>query len=273
MRFIGLRDKNGSAVTLLVMLMPLLAIAMIAIINSLYVSGEQRKLDVAANRAAFAGASVIANGLNAIAKDNWRWHEAYRNLKDELDGGSGQSDGERKERVNDYWKSVSDIFGRMSKINAQLFENAAIASRAVLDSNQEKDALVEFGPIPGDGGLIRLRYDLNDDQLVDLKFNYVEGSDFTNPFGWAAGNTNVISHLAKDQGIEGLFYAGVVKKIPLPMMPKFFHEPLPLSSQGFAMAYGGSMADFSLTDASDIDEATNLGGKDLYKPVLLWRLK
>lgn len=259
-------DERASATVLMMIAVPLIVGLMAMVIGIGQVAVMRARMQVAADRAAFAGASVFAHVMNRVAQENWRIDRAYRDLRRDFESDTQQDRGTARQRRSRYEAARDAALANIDSVLSGMSARAEDAAAQVFFANAPyADARI----IVRNGVGYSVREDPSE-QWADVSYYYVEGgSSFIDPESVEGGRFRVLKHLLKRPGHEA--HVGVRAKAavrPL-VMPWLFGGEVVTGATSAAQAFGGSAGRFAQKDAETIEEAQGLilddGSDGLYR--------
>lgn len=254
---------------LFVAALPLMAAALIAIVEIGRIAVARARLSAAADRAAYAGAASLAHSLNMLAASNRRINESFRRLKADFDASSQQDEDAARQRIARYEAERDSELGEMASVLDAMRARSAGAAAGALAANYP--SAFAWHRIAGE---VRLRDDLApEEQWERVGYSHIEGDIYLDPEDVEGGEYDALKYLVKERGGDaaiGVFASARVE--PLTAGP-ILSEGIDIYASAAASAYGGSIEDFAIEEVEDSDLAegwTDEEGYDaLYRAALV----
>lgn len=180
--------------TFAALIMPVIVLLMAMVINTGHIVDSKIKLQVAADRAAYAGAAKQAHILNWMAVQNWEIHKKFEDLKKELAENSTKNEAEGRDRFNHVSREINDIWESMDAWSEQGMAEAAKVSDAIVNANYA--AAQSFYPMLR-SGMVFLRNDIETKQIQKLEWHGMQGV-FVDPEDHNSASDRITAYLIKD---------------------------------------------------------------------------
>lgn len=268
MRLQRIGSDRGGAALLVVASIPLLAATLLVLVDVGRIAFLRARLQVAADRAAFAGAASIAHDLNRIAAANFRLHRAYRDLAADFSADSQQDERTARQRIETYEAERDRALEEMGQTASRLPQRARHAADATLKANLPEAEASYLLP-----GAPRLRDDAEASQEEVLEYGSIEGPSFIDPESVKQGEYRALSHLIKERSADALIGLAASADVHPLLLDAWGGSSMRVLAASAGQAFGGSAEIFALKDAEELAEAEALlddeGSDDLYRSTLL----
>lgn len=254
-------DERGSVTILMFAAIPLMTAALLLVIDMGRIAVTRVKLQVATDRAAYAGAASLAHSLNTMTAENWNIHKAFRDLKSEFAQGTQKDKQTAQQRIDKYESSrdqaLSNIQGtllamadRAQDVAADvLFSNASNA-QAQIQINDDVELLDDADP---------------KEQSETLDYGYVTGGgSFMDPEKVEEESYEAFKYLIKrtDRNVSlGIYATSEVTPLMLGVLAE---DPVEVHAASAAQAFGGSLEEFAEKETEDLEEAEEETFEDGY---------
>ncbi len=252
MRLIRSGNERGSVTVLMFTAIPLMAAALLLIIDIGRIAVTRARLQAATDRAAYAGAASLAHSLNTMAAENWNIHKAFRDLKGEFAQGTQKDRETAQQRIGKYEASRDEAFTNIQGALLAMGERANDVASDVLFANAS-DAQAQI-MINDD---VQLYDDAEPDQQWEtLDYGYVTGGgSFIDPEKVKEESYDAFKYLIKrtDPNTSVGIYA-TSEVTPL-MLGVLAQDPVEVHAASAAQAFGGSLEEFATKETDDLEEA------------------
>lgn len=270
-----IKNEQGQLTILMALIVPVLFALVAFLVNYFYLVDTKMKLQVAADRAVFAGAAKLAYSMNQIAEENWAVYKAYRKVWGNFDKNS-QSGNECPQRVKEMDNTQQTAWRQnIEDIVTNAYGDAIAVANSVMAANfPETDGhtAAVYDSIYGkqDDRLFEMVDDLNSDQKNDVICGIIEGVVFAPKEVKEDTQENKLKYLFLDQGFVALVGRLTAQVYPLLMKDIFGPEGITINATAAAQPYGGSMKNFALQETDTIEQARNAAaeGVEAGKPYL-----
>lgn len=268
MRIRTLKNEDGSVIVFLLLIVPIIISIIAAAMLVGQIAFARVRLSVAADRAAYAGASSLADSMNRIAAANWGIHKAYRDLENDFREMSQQNQSAARQRfgrceaeIEDHLSHIGEISSGMSDMAREIAERY-MHSRAPSALSQ---ALVQSAIVISDS--------IDPErQHGDPSYDYITGPSFADPSDVDGGSFNALKFLIKENS-PGPFVVVAAAERVRPLLLQSTFGDFSVNAISSAMAFGGSVEGFALKDGLSLAEAegelSEDGGDHLYRAAIV----
>ena len=260
MRLSRMKDERGSVAAFFLLAMPLMVAMLAVVIECGRIALARARVQAAADRAAFAGAAVVADGLNRIAAANWRIHRAWRDLDRDFRSDTQQD---------------AAAFEEIEATRSGLVPRARALALATLSRN---------APQAAGAAVPRVGVVLDDDADPDAQWGRVEfgrpngGPIFTDPENVESGGFDALKFLIKRPASDAVLGVVAAQRVRPMLLGRMLGVGVEVRGAAAAQAFGGSMELFARRTTETVDEAEAIvgedGSDDLYRAALvpMWTL-
>jgi Putative Flp pilus-assembly TadE/G-like len=244
-------NERGTIAALACLAIPLLAAVLLLIVDLGRLAVARARLQVAADRAAYAGAASYAASLDRIASANWRLHKASRDLARDFATQSQQNRAAAEERISAYEAARDEALSEIDATFDAMDDRAAHAAKSTLAAN----APLSAGEAFADNG-VQLDADADRDrQWETASYDVITGPSWIDPESTEVGTYEALSYLTKRRGPD----AAIAVSATLPVKPLLLQAaagvPIEVRAASAAQAFGGSVEAFALTEVETEEEA------------------
>lgn len=242
-----------------------LLVALVLNVNALV--DAKLRLQMATDRAAYAGAAKQAYVMNKIGEDNWQIHQLFLKLEKDLKAGTKKSDQEAVGHVRATMVSIQQLEEDMEHRNVTAHEKATNISKQILVNNDGVATLQVKTP---SGPMLTLSDTEEVGQWQTLSYAYTTGSDPFDPENHSSGERSVLSYVVKTPSPTVVW--SIAATAPLPqgilfgVLKKYLSNPLPqLQARATAQPYHGSIKrykDLAVVDLAAVPAAAIAVGAD-----------
>lgn len=259
---------SGSVALLVALSVPLMAAALLIVVDLGRIVMMRTRLAIASDRAATAGAATIANDLNRIAVANWRLHRAFRDLQSDFESDSQQDEATAQQRIRAYEQIRDAELETMDTIATALPARAHAIALATLEANAPGAAVSILDPASP-----RLRDDLEEDQYEELTYGAVEGPSSIDPESVKEGTYDALRLLVKERSQDAFLAITAGAEVDPLIVSALPDAAIRVRATAAAQAFGGSVEAFAEKETQDLAAAemqlSSEGGDDLYRSALL----
>lgn len=265
----GIKMSSGNISILTTAAIPVMIVLVLLLYDAGRILVARSRVSAAADRAAYAGAAVLADGMNGIARENWMIHSAWQKLEADFKRDTQKNRDTAMNRIGEYENARDISRARMDLIGQKMFGRASEVALSLLAKNAPHAEGLTFP-----GGEILLSDDLRpDEQYGSVSYNYVVGSDYIDPEKIENGAYRGLKFRIKN-GAPGAAIGIVAQETVSGLLlgKRFGRAEAVITATSAAQAFGGSIENFAKKDAGTVDEAAGVstGGVDeLYHPVLI----
>lgn len=275
MRLSRMNSERGSIATFFLIAMPLMVAMLAVVVECGRIAVARTRVQAAADRAAFAGAAVVANGLNRIAAANWRIHKAWRDLDRDFRSDTQQDAEAAGQRFARYEAERDAAFEEIEATRDAMVPRARAISLATLAANAPRS---EGAAVP------RVDVALDDDADPDAQWGRVDygrpsgGPIFTDPENVESGGFDALKFLIKRPASDAVLGVFAAQRVRPMLLGRMLGAGVEVRGAAAAQAFGGSIEGFARKEMGAIDEAEEAiddGGNDaLYRAALvpMWTL-
>lgn len=253
-----MRRERGQISVLFVLLIPVLFVLVALVVNYSVLIDSKIRLQIAADRAVFAGASKLAYIMNMVSEENWKIHRAYKDLVDNFNPNSQQSIDECKKKVKEMSGLQAEAqFGAMDELINAAYEEAENTAVSVAGANYKGAVYTTVFGLPGerlfeirdkgdpgysddsqefDSEGVKIRADVVCSNIEGAVFDPSDVSDFN--------NDRLLSVTYGDRN-----YVAVIAKLSADFVPPIaanIFKPFKIETSAAAQPYGGSIKRFGL---------------------------
>lgn len=277
--------------SLLLLLVPLLTIVSLFVVDVAQRVETRLSLQIAADRAAYAGAASLRNTLNDVAGMNWRIHRQFADTEYELtrrDVKRNRTEGENSVRTAE--AKILLLREAMDTAVAEGYRRACEAAVAAatrwapgahvvplyggvrVEAGPDGPRCVGGDPVLtfGQGADADTIDHLEEGQWPSLHYCWTTSSWF-DPEGSGCADAALLAYRMKGEVVAGrpdqtAFAVRLDRPVPASAMPDLFpHRPL-FHAAAAAQPYGGSIRDAGLADVATAEAAVEQFG---YHPTLV----
>ncbi|PIR20284.1 MAG: hypothetical protein COV45_06950 [Deltaproteobacteria bacterium CG11_big_fil_rev_8_21_14_0_20_47_16] len=224
--------------TFMAIMMPVIALLMIAVINVSHVVYAKIRLQDAADRAAYVGAAKQAYIMNRMGEDNLAIQKRFSDLKEELTHNSKQTVEKGRERVSQVRSEIMGRWQEMEAWNDGAWETVRTTSQDLLSKGYAGAWLIP----QKSSRLLTLLDHAETDQYQKLKFDGMRGDLFFDPADHDDGEDSILSYLVKDPLHEVRWEVTACAVMPnLLLASKFQNINHQLCASAAAQPHGGSI--------------------------------
>lgn len=251
MRISGVNTERGS-VTVFIMLSMTLIVTMLALlIDAGRITVARARLEVAADRAAYAGAAALSHALNSVAKENWKIHKAWRDLKHDYDRDMQQTVESATQRFHRYEGERDAAFDSIALIQNSISRHAREIAIDVLSAN----APFATGNVLASEA-IPLRDDIDPgEQQGRPRYDRVTGQSFIDPVGTESATFDALKFLIKPNGPNAAIGVSATQKIKPMLLSRFIDGDIEINATAAASSFGGSIERFARKETGSFGEA------------------
>ncbi|MBT3182303.1 MAG: Tad domain-containing protein [Deltaproteobacteria bacterium] len=264
-----LKGERGSAAVVLMGALPIMICLMAMVIWIGQVSYIKSRLQIAVDRAAYAGASYMAHALNSISVANWKIYKAYRSLERDFVMESQQNEEAAKQRIDKYEALKNEQIQKISSILGSVEVNVDDIALRLLEAN----APGSFGETEVDAGFVVAKDVESELQWKELSYNIITGQNFIDPDNVDGGSVNALKYLVKKSAPNASVVVMAKKDITPIILNALVGGDVSVITASAAKAYGGSIKKFALKGGDSIDDAAKSiseeGGDYLYRSAIV----
>lgn len=254
--------QRGNVTIFIAIITPVMIAMLALIVNVGMLLYSRVKIQIAADRGAYAGAAVLAHALNQIAIADWKIHHEYVELEKWLSSTSERSKDEIKKRMDETKQRQGDLIDEINQINTSMFESAVITAQSVSSANYSGSEFMPFA-LPNLEGMFRIG--LTEEEgahFGDVSGANIMGQTF-DPDSYEIGDKMQMLRYVEKTPQADVLFGGWVKGIsPTPVMLNIFGESSDLLAAAAAQPYGGSISEFAQVKP-DADEPPNVLAREL----------
>ncbi len=264
-----MKQSSGQVTVFIALAVPFLAALLLSVVNFGLLVDSKIRLQIAADRAVYAGAAKLSQVMNEIAKDNWAIYKSFNKVDQNADYSSWQS-GECQNRVNELKNNQSATLASIDDLRANGYRDANIVAENVAKENYGS---VNYAPLFGEPGrpLFQIvdwgkstddeknQYDGSSDSKELIAKNIicgnVSGIVFDPDDVKTNDNANILKYTYKNAEYVGLI-SKLSAKFNAPLLSNVFGS-FNITATAAAQPYGGSIKRFALLaeSTSSVDEA------------------
>lgn len=252
------QSSRGSITLLMLLAIPVMVAALAIVIDIGRIVVVRARLEMAADRAAYAGSSVLTDGMNRIAKENWNIYKAWRVLKEEFRGCTQQNDSAARQSLAKYRNARDLAQEAIDRVAGSMNEKARTLAFDVFLSNAPGATAEIFGH-----GISALSDDIDpQNQRERPSYSRVEGT-YIDPTTWQ-DNTfpEEIKYLIKPKTPDVYLYIQAQEEISPMMLGALRVDKLRTIASSAAQTFGGSIEKFALKETEDIETAEAMVDED-----------
>jgi Flp pilus assembly protein TadG len=227
--------------TFAALVMPVIVLLMAMVINVGHIVDSKIKLQIAADRAAYAGAAKQAKIMNWMSSQNWEIQKKFLDLKEELAKNSTQSVEDGQKRFNTVKQENVIIAELMDRWSDRGMTEAKKVSDAVALANYP-NARPMHPPLYSP--MLTLRNDLDVQQFQKLDWHGMEWL-FVDPKDYKTASDKILTYLIKDNTPIVRWKTRLQAPIPSGFLTTtlnyFFPYELKLNAVSMAQPHGGSI--------------------------------
>lgn len=274
MRVLMLEGKRGSAAILMIAAVPLCCAMLMLLVECGRIALARTRLQSAADRAAVAGASSLAESLDRVARENWGIHRAWRDLAKDFAADAQQDRHAAAQRYSQYEAQCDAALGQIGSTLDRAGERAREASANTLWRN---------APEAAQDIAVRNAVSLSADadperQWGTVPYGSIAGAIFTDPESVEGGEYRALKYLIKRPGPDAAVGVVARQRVRPALLGAMLGAGVEIEAAAAAQAFGGSMEAFAMRETETADEAAmavDEGGRDgLYRAALVpvWTL-
>lgn len=257
MRIRKLKGEFGGVIVFLILIVPII----ISIIAALMLIGQivfaRVRLSVAADRAAYAGASSLADSMNRIAAANWGIRKAYRDLEGDFRAMSQQNRNAAQQRFERYSSEVEDHLSTIGDISSGMGDAAREIAEGYL--HDRAPAAVHQVSVQS---AITLSDSIDPErQHGNPSYDYITGPSFADPSDVDGGSFSALKFLIKESASGPSIVVAAAGRVRPLLLQSTFGD-FSVSAISSAMAFGGSVEGFALKDGDSPAEAESRTAED-----------
>ena len=258
--------NNGGGITVLfVLLVPVFVSFLMAIVVFGQIAIAKARLQIATDRAAYAGAASLAHSMDEIARANWKIHRSYLDLRHDFETMSQRNESTAKARYDNYNSEAEHHSDEIRDAISRMSDDAHEYAESTFQINSN-----------GGSCDIRINSDISisdslypSSQWRTLNYNYIKGESFIDPNGVDGKNFRVLKYLAKKRDSGPTVLVSAIKAIkPLVHIGNPY---IVVRVEAAAMAYGGSISKFALLGGDKLDDEGVVGSNsdELYRSTII----
>lgn len=236
--------------TFAALIMPVIVLLMAMVINTGHIVDSKIKLQIAADRAAYAGAAKQAHILDWMAGKNWEIYKKFSDLKKELAENSTKSEAEGRRRFDHVSQEINNIWELMSTWSQQGMAEAAKVSGAIASANYI--AAQSSYPMQNNE-MVFLRNDIETKQIQKLEWHGMQGV-FVDPEDHNSASDRITAYLIKDDRYPTVrWVTQLTANLPTGFLTKTLNQWIPglqLSAVSAAQPHGGSIRECAFQAAA-----------------------
>lgn len=283
-----IRGRSGSYSVLMAFFLPVFFVLIATVINLGNLIDAKVHLQIALDRAMYAGAAKLAHMMNKTAGFAWEYHKRFRDLKRVFSTMSQESREEGESKLNEMEMAQGELLEEMKGIAANIYSEAHKTVYEVLSANiptggrwmGQVDYKICAGRPRGvekaflcDGVHIFQRDDLAfsliEGESERLNYDYMLG-EFADPNDKGRGGRDVVPYVIK--GGMPVAIAGIASiDVGNPVLKSVFGDKVRIRAASAGQAWGGSIEHFGRLGGEDVEEV-KLGEEGriyLYHPSLV----
>lgn len=268
MRLRRMKGDAGSVAVLVAAAVPLLAATLLVLVDVGRLAFLRARLQVAADRAAVAGAAAIAHDLNRIAAANFRLHRAFSDLAADFASDTQQDERTARQRIERYEAAREAALEEVDEVAGRLPQRARSVADATLKANLPQAEAGYLLP-----GVPRLRDDVEESQWERLEYGSIEGPSFIDPESVASGGYRALSHLIKERSADAVIALAATAEVRPLLLDAWGGSSVRVLAASAGQAFGGAAEIFALKDAEELAEAEEQlddeGSDALYRSALM----
>ena len=259
--------ERGSILILAMIALPILVTMLAIVIDMGRISVAHARLEVAADRAAYAGSASLAYSLNEIAKKNWEMHKAWRDLAADFSSDTQKDEEMKRRRIAVYESARNGLSADIGTIQDAMAGRAGAISQSAFHANSPAAAAAVKAP-----GLIGLSDSENENQKGETHFGHVTGTIFTDPNSVETGSYSNTKYLTKPVAPNAFIEVDACQSIR-PMLLGRFYKSVNIGARSGAQAFGGSIEEFAKKETGSFGDAEGIidasGSDALYRAALV----
>lgn len=233
-----MKKENGQIIVFATLLLPVFVILIVFAVDFGCLIFFKIKLQIAADRAALAGASRLAEIMNAITDENKIINDAFLKLEKNFKTNSQQSIGECESRVAEAKNIQGEALQNIGDMINHAYNDANTAALSTAEKYFPGVQYETLAGRPGDG-LFSIS-----DVRADIVCGNIKGV-FVDPTGVESkANEGLLKYIYSNREYVALALRLSFNYQP-PFMKKMFGS-VPITSVAAAQPYGGSISPFIL---------------------------
>jgi hypothetical protein len=251
----GMNGDRGSVAVLIFAAVPILTALLLLIVDMGRISLARARLQAATDRAAYAAASSLAYSMNELAAADWELHHAYRELRDQFEADSEQSENAARVRIDEYEIRRDGALSEMEFAIQTMGESALGHAESTLLKNSDVTTLdMTFGGEP----MLETR-----NEVID--YAYMEGGGGAmDPEKQEEHSYEALSHMVKERSPGTTIGVFATTEVSPLMLGAVAADPVEVHAASAAQAFGGSIEEFALKETDSVEEAEALELEDDY---------
>lgn len=274
MRISGVNPERGSITVFFMLSMTLIVLMFALVIDAGRITVARSRLEMAADRAAYAGAAALSHAYNSVAVENWKIHKAWRDLKHDFDRDTQQSVESATQRFHRYEGERDAAFDVIALVQNSM---AGHVRETALDVLGENSPAAQGGVVVGNA--IPLRDDVAPgEQQGHPSYERVTGQSFIDPVGTEGRSFDALKFLIKPNGPNAVIGVFATQKIKPMLLARFIDGDIEINASAAASSFGGSIEGFARKETDSIEEAeaeiSDDGSDGLYHQAIvpMWTL-
>ncbi len=212
--------------TFAVLIMPVIVLLMAMVINVGHIVDSKIRLQIAADRAAYAGAAKEAHVMNKMAEMNFKIHERFEKLESDIGPNTNKDAPDLKDKVQNAKTDISNMANAMQDWNAKAMAWSYDVSSAILQSNYSDATQKRYG-----AGLDMLEllteYEPGQHQKLKSDYNILEGGLIHEPKSHQDVLNIVLSYIVKNQNTPVRWESHVVAPLPAGILTSILNDYVP----------------------------------------------
>lgn len=234
--------------TLAALIMPVIVLLMAMVINTGHIVDSKIKLQIAADRAAYAGAAKQAHVMNKMSEMNRKIHERFEKLKSDIVPNTNKDDADLKTKVQNAKSDITNMANTMQDWNKKSMVWAYDVSTAALQSNYANATQSRYRHNQDMLELLT-EYEPGQHQKLKSDYNILEGGLISEPKSYQDVVNIVLSYVVKNPDTHVRWESHVTAPLPAGFLTKTLNTYLPVHhiyAVSAAQPHQGSIKDCAL---------------------------
>lgn len=236
--------------TFAALIMPVIVLLMAMVINTGHIVDSKIRLQIAADRAAYAGAAKEARIMNRMAEKNREMRRNFEGLRKEFHENSTESLARGRQRFIDVRSKNIKIRDEMAIWNEDGLSMAERVSDAVAYANYSSATPIHLSSYPN---MLTLRDDMPREEAQYQVLSYYGMQNiFVDPTGYESDSNRMITYLVKDDRDAVYWMTWLQADVPAGFLTttlnRHFPYNLKLNAIATAQPHGGSIEKSAFQD-------------------------
>lgn len=240
--------------TFAALIMPLIVLFMAIVINTGHIVDSKIKLQIAADRAAYAGAAKQAHVMNKMAEKNWEVHQRFEKLKRDIVPNTNKDEEDLKTKVQNADAEITNMVNAMQEWNSKAMAWSYDVSNSVLQANYGRATQNRYG-VGQDMFELLTEYETGQHQKLKSDFNILEGGLIYEPKTTEDVINIILSYVIKNPDTHVQWESDVSAPIPsgflTSVLNRHFPQGMKFTATSLAQPHGGSIRDCAFKEKKE----------------------